>query len=158
MTELKLHKIILLIILSWCCFSMSGPAIQEFTTSKSSSKQTASKPREAIDKPNFILIVADDLGFADLSLNGSTQIKTPNIDKLAREGVSFSDGYVSSPVCSPSRAGFLTGRNQVKFGHDNNIGGNQPGFDPQFLGLPLSQKTIADHLKPLDYTSGLIGK
>ncbi len=109
-------------------------------------------------KPNFILIVADDLGFADLGFNGSTQIKTPHIDQLAHTGVTFAEGYVSSPVCSRSRAGFLTGINQVGFGHDNNIGGSQLGFDPQFLGLPLSQQTIADHLNPLGYTSGLIGK
>lgn len=114
--------------------------------------------RLATDKPNYILIVADDLGFGDLSINGSTQIKTPNIDKLATTGVRFSEGYVSSAVCSPSRAGLLTGINQVEFGHDNNLGDSQPGFDPSYMGLPLSQKTIADILKPLGYTSGLIGK
>jgi arylsulfatase A-like enzyme len=109
-------------------------------------------------KPNFVLIVADDLGFADLSMNGSKQIKTPHIDRLAEEGVRFSEGYVSSPVCSPSRAGLMTGINQVSFGHDNNLANNQPGFDPQFMGLPLTQKTIADLLKPLGYISGLVGK
>ncbi len=109
-------------------------------------------------KPNFILIVADDLGFADLGFNGSTQIKTPNIDVLAHTGVICTEGYVSAPVCSPSRAGLLTGINQVTYGYDNNIGGNQPGFDPQYLGLPVAQKTIAKKLKPLGYTSGLIGK
>ncbi|MBX2876760.1 MAG: sulfatase-like hydrolase/transferase [Saprospiraceae bacterium] len=110
------------------------------------------------DKPNFVLIVADDLGFADLSLNGSQQIPTPNIDRLARSGVNCTEGYVSSPVCSPSRAGLMTGINQVKFGHDNNLGGNQKGFDPAYLGLPLTEKTVADLLKPLNYTNGLIGK
>ncbi len=114
--------------------------------------------RKAGNKPNFILIVADDLGFGDLGFTGSTQIKTPSIDKLAESGVNFTQGYVTSAVCSPSRAGLLTGRNQVAFGHDNNLGGNQPGFDPQFLGLPLSEKTIADYLKPLGYTNGLVGK
>ncbi len=109
-------------------------------------------------QPNFILIVADDLGFGDLSMNGSLQIKTPNIDRLAKTGVNFTEGYVSSAVCSPSRAGFITGRNQVEFGHDNNLGGNQPGFDGQFLGLPIEQKTIADRLKKLGYVNGLIGK
>ena len=108
--------------------------------------------------PNFVFIVADDLGFADLSLNGSKQIPTPNIDQLAFEGVNFTQGYVTSPVCSPSRAGFLTGRNQVHFGYDNNIGVSQPGFDPQYMGLPVSEKTIADRLKPLGYISGLVGK
>jgi arylsulfatase A-like enzyme len=109
-------------------------------------------------KPNFILIVADDLGFADISLNGSKQIPTPNIDRLAKDGVNFTQGYVSSPVCGPSRAGLMTGRNQVKFGFDNNMAENQPGFDPQFQGLPVSEKTIADRLKPLGYVSGLVGK
>ena len=110
------------------------------------------------EKPNFILIVADDLGFGDLGFTGSTQIKTPEIDQLATGGVVFTEGYVTSAVCSPSRAGLLSGRNQVEFGHDNNLGGTQPGFDPQFLGLPLSEKTIADYLKPLGYVSGLVGK
>ena len=109
-------------------------------------------------KPNFILIVADDLGFADVGFNGSTQIKTPNIDHLASSGVRFSQGYVSSAVCSPSRAGLITGRNQVEFGHDNNLAGVQPGFDQEFNGLPLTETTIADRLKSLGYVTGLIGK
>jgi len=109
-------------------------------------------------KPNFILIVADDLGFADLSLNGSKQIQTPNIDQLAKEGINFTQGYVSAPVCAPSRAGLMTGKNQVEYGFDNNLAENQPGFNPEFKGLPLSEKTIADRLKPLGYVSGLIGK
>lgn len=108
--------------------------------------------------PNFIIILADDLGYGDLGYTGSTQINTPNIDFLAKQGVIFEQGYVSSPVCSPSRAGLLTGRNQVTFGHDNNIDHTQPGFDPHFLGLPLSEKTIADRLGELGYVNGLIGK
>lgn len=117
-----------------------------------------SQSRPAKEKPNFILIVADDLGFADLSMNGSLQIKTPYIDALAKTGVNFTQGYVSSAVCAPSRAGFITGINQVEFGFDNNLANNQKGFDKQFLGLPVEQKTIADLLKPLGYVSGLIGK
>jgi len=109
-------------------------------------------------KPNFIIILADDLGFADLSLNGSKQIATPHIDRLAKEGMNFTNGYVSGPVCSPSRAGLLTGRNQVTFGHDNNLGGNQPGFDKAFNGLPLTETTIASRLQKLGYVTGLIGK
>ncbi len=110
------------------------------------------------DRPNFVFIVADDLGYGDLGFTGSKQIKTPNIDRLANTGINFTEGYVSSAVCSPSRAGFLTGINQVTFGHDNNLANNQPGFDPQFLGLPITQKTIADHLKPLGYVNGIVGK
>jgi len=119
-----------------------------------SAKSTHSNP----EKPSFILIVADDLGFADLSLNGSKQISTPNIDRLAKEGIYFTQGYVSAPVCAPSRAGLMTGKNQVVFGFDNNLAENQPGFKPEFKGLPISEKTIADRLKPLGYVSGLIGK
>ncbi len=79
-----------------------------------------------------------------------------NIDRLTQNGILFSKGYVSSPVCSPSRAGLLTGINQVEFGHDNNIGDNQPGFDEQFLRLPVRQKTIVDNLGGLGYANGLI--
>lgn len=127
------------------------------------SEKDASKKENSIagtnsGTPNFILIVADDLGFADLGFNGSTQTKTPNIDRLASSGVRFTQGYVSSSVCSPSRAGMLTGRNQVEFGHDNNLGGKQPGFDPNFIGLPIGEKTIADRLKSLGYKTGLVGK
>jgi arylsulfatase A-like enzyme len=145
---MRISKIFLTLIVVICLFQLNTG----FATDEKSATRAPS------DSPNFILIVADDLGFADLSFNGSKQIKTPNIDRLANEGVKFTEGYVSSPVCSPSRAGLLTGINQVTFGHDNNLAVNQPGFDPQFLGLPLSQKTVADHLKPLGYISGLVGK
>lgn len=114
--------------------------------------------RDPDDRPNFVFIVADDLGYGDLGFTGSKQIKTPNIDQLATTGIQFTEGYVSSAVCSPSRAGFLTGINQVAFGHDNNLAENQPGFDPEFLGLPIDHKTIADYLKPLGYVNGLVGK
>ena len=109
-------------------------------------------------KPNFIIILADDLGYADLGFNGSTQIPTPNIDALAEGGIKFTNAYVSAPVCSPSRAGMLTGKYQVRFGYDNNIGGSQPGFDPEYLGLPVSEITMANRLKDLGYVTGLIGK
>ena len=115
-------------------------------------------PISNVGKPNFVLILADDLGYADISLNGSRQIQTPNIDHLAFEGINLTQGYVSAPVCSPSRAGLLTGKNQVTFGYDNNLDVNQPGFDPEFMGLPLTELTIAERLKPLGYVSGLIGK
>lgn len=114
--------------------------------------------REATDKPNFIIILADDLGYGDLGITGSKQIKTPHIDQLAKSGIRFTQGYVSSAVCSPSRAGLLTGKHQVEFGYDNNLAANQKGFDPTYAGLPVDQPTIARRLKPLGYTTGLIGK
>lgn len=112
----------------------------------------------AATNPNFILIVADDLGYADVGFHDSTQIKTPHLDRLAAEGVVCSSGYVSAPVCSPSRAGLMTGRNQPSFGYDNNLAISQPGFDPAFGGLPVGEKTVADRLKALGYVNGLIGK
>lgn len=113
---------------------------------------------QAPKKTNFVLIVADDLGYGDLGVTGSSQISTPNIDRMASEGVNCVEGYVSSAVSSPSRAGFITGKNQVSFGHDNNLGGSQPGFDSDYLGLPLTEVTIADRLKEYGYVCGLIGK
>lgn len=108
--------------------------------------------------PNLVLIVADDLGYGDLGIHGSKQIPTPNIDQLARDGIIFTNGYASSSVCAPSRAGFLTGKHQASFGFNDNLASNQPGFDKNYLGLPLTELTIANKLKSLGYFTGLIGK
>ncbi len=109
-------------------------------------------------KPNIIVIFADDAGYADFSLNGNTLISTPNIDGIAAKGVKFTNAYVSGPVCSPSRAGLLTGRYQQRFGHEYNIGGNFDNNDPDSIGLAVSEKTIADYLKTAGYKTSLIGK
>lgn len=109
-------------------------------------------------KPNFVIILADDLGYGDVGFTGSKQIKTPNIDALANQGVIFKQGYVSSPVCGPSRAGLMTGRNGVNFGFDNNPNKSLPQFNEDYLGLPVGETTIADRLSDLGYTNGLIGK
>jgi arylsulfatase A-like enzyme len=109
-------------------------------------------------RPNILLILADDLGYGDVGFHGGTQIPTPNLDRLAASGVVCRQGYVSAPVCSPSRAGLLTGRNQVEFGYDNNLAETQPGFDPAFAGLPVGERTIADRLKAAGYATGLVGK
>lgn len=128
---------------------MWAEAVTESRAASASAKQ-----------PNIILILADDLGYGDLGFHGSKQIPTPNLDRLAASGVAFSQGYVSSSVCSPSRAGLLTGRNQVGFGYDNNLDDThaQPGFDPEFGGLPVSERTIADRLRAFGYVTGAIGK
>lgn len=109
----------------------------------------------AESRPNILLIVADDLGFNDVGFQGCTDIPTPNIDKLAASGMRCTSGYVSYPVCSPSRAGFLTGRYQQRFGHEFN-----PVWDPSSttIGLPLTQTTLADALKGAGYTTGMVGK
>jgi len=110
------------------------------------------------DKPNIVLILADDLGYGDIGVHGGKQIPTPNIDRLANDGVRFTQAYVSSPVCGPSRAGLITGKNQVSFGLNNNFFHAQPGFDPEFVGLPVEEITLADELKKLGYVNGIIGK
>ncbi len=107
-------------------------------------------------KPNIILIVADDLGYGELGVQGSKDIPTPNIDAIARNGVRFTNGYASCPVCSPTRAGLMTGRYQQRFGHELNPGPGESA-DPSF-GLALSEATIAERLKPLGYATGMFGK
>jgi arylsulfatase A-like enzyme len=110
------------------------------------------------DLPNLVLIVADDLGYGDLGIQGSKQIPTPNIDQLSVEGISFTNAYVSSSVCAPSRAGLITGKHQAVFGFNDNLANNQPGFDHEYMGLPVTQVTLANKLKSLGYYTGLIGK
>jgi len=109
----------------------------------------------ANDKPNFIVILTDDQGYADVGFNGSDDIITPNIDRIANEGTKFTNGYVTYAVCGPSRAGLLTGRYQGRFGF-----GRNPIIDPTDAnsGLPLEEQMISEVLKPVGYTSSIIGK
>jgi arylsulfatase A-like enzyme len=102
-------------------------------------------------RPNILLIVGDDMGYADVGFTGCKDIPTPNLDALAASGVRFTNGYVSGPYCSPSRAGLLTGRYQERFGHEFNGGG-------EGHGLPVSEVTLADRLKAAGYATGLVGK
>jgi arylsulfatase A-like enzyme len=102
-------------------------------------------------KPNILFIVGDDMGFADVGINGCKDIPTPNIDGLAASGVRFTNGYVSGPYCSPTRAGLLTGRYQERFGHEFNPGGGNQG-------MPVTETTIANRLKDAGYATALVGK
>jgi arylsulfatase A-like enzyme len=105
-------------------------------------------------RPNVVLLVADDLGYADLGFQGGRDIPTPHLDALAAGGVRCSNGYVSGPYCSPTRAGLLTGRYQQRFGHEFNPGEARRAG----VGLPTSQTTLADRLKSAGYATGLVGK
>src|SRR3954469_17647267 len=103
-------------------------------------------------RPNVLVILADDLGYADLGFQGCKDIPTPNLDALATAGVRCTDGYASCPVCSPTRAGLLTGRYQQRFEHEYN-----PGVGKD-LGLPVSETTLADRLRSAGYATGALGK
>ncbi len=107
--------------------------------------------------PNIVLILADDLGYADTGIYGSKDIPTPHIDALARSGVKFTDAYVTAASCSPSRAGLMLGRYQQRFGFEFNTSGGaithrlHRGLDPRAI-------TLADVLKKAGYTTGMFGK
>jgi len=103
-------------------------------------------------RPNVLVILSDDLGHADLGFNGCRDIPTPNLDALAARGVRCTNGYVSGPYCSPTRAGLLTGRYQQRFGHEFNPG------DGGKAGLPLGETTLVDRFKAAGYATGLVGK
>jgi len=110
-------------------------------------------PAFSAEKPNVIVIMADDLGYADVGCYGCKDIPTPHIDQLAEEGVRFTSGYVTWHMCGPSLAGFLTGRYQSTFGYYKNVA--QP-FDPR-QGLP-KMETIASLLQKQGYVTGGVGK
>ncbi|MBK8035797.1 MAG: sulfatase-like hydrolase/transferase [Verrucomicrobiaceae bacterium] len=106
-------------------------------------------------KPNVMVIIADDLGYHDLGFQGSKEIPTPHLDKLASNSLRCTNGYVSHSFCSPTRAGIMTGRYQHRFGHENN-----PAWLPESAtaGLPLAETTFPSLMKQAGYTTGAIGK
>ena len=107
----------------------------------------------AAAKPNFIIIFTDDQGYGDLSCFGSTTIKTPNIDRIAKEGRKFTSFMVASPVCTPSRAALLTGCYPKRVGMHQHV-----LFPSSQKGLNPEEHTIADHLKAQDYATACFGK
>lgn len=111
----------------------------------------------SVGAPNVIVIMADDLGYADISAYGIHRIPTPNIDRIGSEGVKFTDGYSTAPVCSPSRAGTQTGRYQQRFGFEFNNGPAKRDAE-EGLGLDVGEVTLGQALRENGYHTGLIGK
>lgn len=105
----------------------------------------------ADSKPNVLVILCDDTGWAEFGFQGNQDIPTPNIDSIAKNGIRFSQGYVSGPYCSPTRAGLMTGRYQTRFGHEFNS-------TAQVTGLSLQETTFPERMKSLGYATCAIGK
>jgi arylsulfatase A-like enzyme len=112
-------------------------------------------PAAEIRKPNIVVFLSDDVGWGEYGFQGNKQIPTPNIDSIAKAGVRFTNGYVSGPYCSPTRAGLLTGRYQTRFGHEFNGGGPAGGAE---FGLPVTETTFANRMKALGYATAAVGK
>lgn len=108
-------------------------------------------------QPNIIIILADDLGYNDVGYMGCEENPTPNIDEIAKNGVRFTNGYTTCPVCGPSRAGLLTGRYQNRFGFEDNPGPFRRTKET-VPGIPLRETTIGEYFKDLGYNTALIGK
>lgn len=117
-------------------------------------------------RPNFVFFLVDDLGWADIGVNGSTFYETPNIDRLAATGMTFTQGYAACPVCSPTRASIMTGRHPVRVDITDWIPGMQakPASNPRFLHvddrseLALEETTIAEVLRDAGYRTFFAGK
>jgi arylsulfatase A len=117
--------------------------------------------------PNVVLIMADDLGWKDLHCYGNEKIDTPNIDRLAKQGLLFTDAYSASPVCTPTRAALMTGESPARLNITNHAAGHPPNFrkpgtnliEPIWLRhLPLERVTLAEQLKQAGYATGFVGK
>ncbi|MCA9129478.1 MAG: sulfatase [Planctomycetales bacterium] len=117
--------------------------------------------------PNVVLIMADDLGWKDLHCYGNEKLDTPNIDRLAKQGLLFTDAYSAAPVCTPTRAALMTGESPARLNITNHAGGHPPNFrkpgtnliTPIWLRyLPLERVTLAEQLKQAGYATGFVGK
>ena len=109
----------------------------------------------AAGRPNVVLIITDDVGYGDIGSYGAPDIKTPNIDSIGREGVRLTDFYANAPLCSPTRAGLVTGRYQQRFAIESALGNANTATEQ---GLPASGKSLPQLLKTNGYATALIGK
>ncbi len=133
-------------------------------------------PNSTGRRPNVVIILADDMGYGDLSSYGSRLVETPRIDSIGRDGVRFTDGYSSAPLCSPSRAGLVTGRYQQRFGFEQQVSSgafperrpvrNEDGSlaavqgEAEYLrrGVPTTERNIGELFQAAGYRTGVVGK
>lgn len=108
--------------------------------------------------PNLVIILADDLGYGDLGIQGATDVQTPHIDALFRGGITFHQAYVAYPACGPSRASLMTGRHHMRMGFPCNPDHIIPTHPGELLGLPHDEITLAEELKKRGYATGMFGK
>jgi arylsulfatase A-like enzyme len=187
---MKQIKLLLFLFFSLQIFAQESPWKiywdEHLTEGKKNYLTATIKDTNTAKQPNIIIILADDLGQTDISLYGSKYIETPNIDAIGKNGITFTEGYISSPVCSPSRAGILTGRYQQRFGHElqmceryvknklqywgfglkKNMRPLTPVLnkdvptdeDRMRQGLPPSEITLAEILQKNFYHTAIIGK
>ena len=150
-TEVTRHRTLTKIV-KRCLLGAStlGAAAALSACSAAGAQPTPKTPERPADRPNVIVIVADDLGYGDLSAYGGA-IPTPNIDALARSGIRYDTAYATAPVCSPSRAGLLSGRFQGRFGFYYLLVGRQ-------AGMPASEPTIAKVATQAGYRTAMVGK
>lgn len=143
-----MKKLINILILSLTVLLLS-------CNSGNTKKEDVEGSNASITKPNLLVIMVDDMGYKDVGFNGCEDIPTPNMDKIAGNGIKFTSGYTAYAVCSPSRAGFITGRYGQRFGYERN-----PLYRPDDpnMGLTQDEMTIAESLSDVGYTCGVIGK
>ncbi len=140
-----LHKTWTIIYTIFCLGCTGNPASNQETTAESASQQNL---------PNIIFILADDLGYGDVGAYGQSQIQTPHIDQLAREGIRFTQFYAGATVCAPSRSVLMTGQHT---GHTR-VRGNAGRGESIKQSLQPEDTTLAELLKKTDYQTGLVGK
>src|SRR5688500_4706604 len=107
------------------------------------------------DRPNIVIFFMDDLGYSDLRIDGALDVRTPNLDRLAREGVQLTDCYAAAPVCTPTRAAFMTGRYQHRVGLETVLAASLKNTDQ---GLSPAEPTLPRYLHDAGYATALIGK
>ena len=142
--SMKQIKLLLFLFFSLQIFAQESPWKiywdEHLTEGKKNYLTATIKDTNTAKQPNIIIILADDLGQTDISLYGSKYIETPNIDAIGKNGITFTEGYISSPVCSPSRAGLITGRYQQRFGHELQMCEQYVKNKLQYWGFGLKKK------------------